>query len=86
MKQLRWIWDSDDGLILELMTQGGDADIARRIALEIRIFQAYAATAAYVIGKTAVMSAGVTVLSGFNCKNRFLTADATKGPWYCKDP
>jgi ATP-dependent Clp protease protease subunit len=76
-KQLRSVWDGDDDLILELMTQGGDADIARRIALEIRIFQAYAAKAAYAVGKTAVMSAGVTVLSGFDCKNRFLTADAT---------
>ncbi|RWC26398.1 MAG: hypothetical protein EOS27_25375 [Mesorhizobium sp.] len=77
MKQLGGVRANDEDLILELMTQGGDADTARRIALEIRIFQTYSGKDAYAVGKTAVMSAGVTIFSAFECADRFLTQDAT---------
>lgn len=77
IQQLGEVRAEGSDLILELMTQGGDADTARRIALELRIFQAYSGKAAYVVGKTAVMSAGITILAAFERSNRFLTADAT---------
>ncbi|MDQ2633450.1 MAG: ATP-dependent Clp protease proteolytic subunit [Pseudomonadota bacterium] len=77
MQQLGDVRANGEDLILELMTQGGDADTARRIALEIRVFQAYSGKNAYAVGKTAVMSAGVTIFSAFDCADRFLTQDAT---------
>ncbi|MCG7508408.1 ATP-dependent Clp protease proteolytic subunit [Mesorhizobium retamae] len=77
MKQLGDVRASNEDLILELMTQGGDADTARRIALEIRVFKTRSGKNAYAIGKTAVMSAGITIFSAFDCANRFLTPDAT---------
>jgi ATP-dependent protease ClpP protease subunit len=77
MKQLGDVRANDEDLILELMTQGGDADTARRIALEIRVFQTYSGKNTYVVGKTAVMSAGITIFSAFECADRFLTQDAT---------
>ncbi|WP_189397874.1 hypothetical protein, partial [Mesorhizobium sp. M2D.F.Ca.ET.178.01.1.1] len=77
MKQLGAVRASDEDLILELMTQGGDADTAKRMALEIRVFQRYSGKSAYVVGKTAVMSAGVTIFSAFECADRFLSPDTT---------
>jgi ATP-dependent protease ClpP protease subunit len=77
MKQLGDVRANGEDLILELMTQGGDADTARRIALEIRVFQTYSGKDAYAVGKTAVMSAGVTIFSAFECADRFLSQDAT---------
>jgi ATP-dependent protease ClpP protease subunit len=59
------------------MTNGGDADIARRMAQEIRLFKAYSSHQAFCVGKTIVYSAGITVLSAFDRANRYLTADAT---------
>lgn len=63
-------------LMLELNTQGGDADIARRIASEIRYFLAEPDREGYVIGKSYVYSAGVTILAAFPKHCRFLTDDA----------
>ncbi|RUX44360.1 peptidase S14 [Mesorhizobium sp. M4A.F.Ca.ET.050.02.1.1] len=77
MKQLGAVRANDEDLILELMTQGGDADTAKRMALEIRVFQRYSGKSAYVVGKTAVMSAGVTIFSAFECADRFLSPDTT---------
>jgi hypothetical protein len=70
MKQLGDVRANNEDLILELMTQGGDADTARRIALEIRVFQIYSGKNAYAVGKTAVMSAGTTIFSAFECADR----------------
>lgn len=47
------------------------------MALEIRVFQRYSGKSAYVVGKTAVMSAGVTIFSAFECADRFLSPDTT---------
>lgn len=77
MNQLGQVRSKNEDLILELMTTGGDADAARRIALEIRIFKSHSGREAYCVGKTIVYSAGITVLSAFDCANRYLTADTT---------
>jgi ATP-dependent protease ClpP protease subunit len=66
---------SGEPLMLELNTEGGDADIARRIASEIRYFLSEGRTG-YVIGKSYVYSAGVTILAAFPRETRFLTDDA----------
>ncbi len=68
--------NAQEDLILELNTNGGDADIARRIALEIRLFTRHSGRDAYCVGKSSVYSAGVTIFAAFPIKGRFLTEDA----------
>ena len=67
---------SGQDLILELNTIGGDADVARRIALEIRLFARHSGRTASCVGKTYVYSAGVTILAAFRKERRYLTEDA----------
>jgi ATP-dependent protease ClpP protease subunit len=63
-------------LILEITSEGGDADTARRIALEIELFLRDSDKQAYVIGKTIIYSAAITILAAVPVSNRFLTPDA----------
>lgn len=65
-----------EDMIMELNTGGGDADAARRIALEVRLFAQHSGRQAYCVGKTKVYSAGVTILAAFARNCRFLTEDA----------
>ena len=76
---------SDGPLLLELTTEGGDADIGRRIALEMRLLLeslgaaggAAGARRVCFLGKTIVYSAGVTVMSAFPVADRYLARDAS---------
>jgi ATP-dependent protease ClpP protease subunit len=61
-------------IVFELSTSGGDADVGRRIAQEIRAWRGGGA-ALYFLGKSYVYSAGVTVMAAFARERRFLTAD-----------
>ena len=63
-------------LLFELTTTGGDADVGRRIALELRLLGESRGEPVSFLGKTVVYSAGVTVMSGFPVARRFLSADA----------
>lgn len=63
-------------LLLELTTTGGDADVGRRIALEVRLLRESRGEPVVFLGKTVVYSAGVTVMSAFPPADRYLTADA----------
>jgi ATP-dependent protease ClpP protease subunit len=63
-------------LVTEINTDGGDADAARRIALEVRLFREHFGQRAYCVGKSNVYSAGVTIFASFAKPNRFLTDDA----------
>jgi ATP-dependent protease ClpP protease subunit len=65
----------DKAVVLELTTEGGDPDIARRIALEIRLCRDWHNQETYFVGKTIVYSAGITILSAFPLARRYLTAD-----------
>lgn len=62
-------------IVFELSTQGGDADIGRRMAQEIRLWREQRQADLYFLGKTFVYSAGVTVMSAFPVERRFLTDD-----------
>jgi len=62
--QLRRAQENGGPIVLELTTQGGDADAARRIALEIRLCRSWLRLQTKFIGKTAVMSAGVPETRG----------------------
>ena len=66
----------DGPVVLELTTTGGDADIPRRIAADIRLARDHGGLDLYFLGKTTVYSGGVTVMSAFPVDRRFLTRDA----------
>lgn len=61
-------------IVLELSTSGGDADIGRRIAQEVRMWQ-NSGLEVFFLGKTYVFSAGITIMSAFAPSHRFLTTD-----------
>ncbi|MDX6805689.1 peptidase S14 [Terrihabitans rhizophilus] len=65
---------TDEPLVMDLTTMGGDADIGRRIALEVRIVQD-SGRPAYFLGKSSVFSAGVTIMGAFPASSRFLDRD-----------
>lgn len=62
-------------IVLELSTSGGNADIGRRIALEVQLWQSHAGRELYFLGKSFVFSAGTTIMSAFLPANRFITTD-----------
>lgn len=67
--------DAGGPILFEIDTLGGDADIGRRIALELRLGLERGQDL-WLLGKTTVYSAGVTVLSGLPVERRFLSRDA----------
>ena len=66
----------ESDVIVEITTSGGDADLARRMALEVRRARAERRGRLRFLGKTEVYSAGVTVMSAFPREDRYLTEDA----------
>src|SRR5688500_14023868 len=67
----------DDPIAIELTTLGGDAEMGRRAMLEIDLARERLDGRRLVcLGKTAVYSAGVTMMSAFPREDRFLTSDA----------
>jgi ATP-dependent Clp protease, protease subunit len=77
--RLREIEESDDDLVLELTTLGGDAEMARRIVLEIdrvrRQRRARGRGRFLFLGKTIVYSAGITIMAAFPPADRWLSGD-----------
>ena len=65
----------DEPVAVELMTMGGDAEMGRRLALEIRLARERLNRRIVFIGKTTVYSAGVTAMAGFPHEDRYLTRD-----------
>jgi ATP-dependent protease ClpP protease subunit len=76
LKQCREVPVGDTPIAVELMTFGGDADIGRRIGVEIRLARTRLQRRFIFIGKTVVYSAGVTIMSAFPRADRFLTHEA----------
>ncbi|MCR5872885.1 hypothetical protein LRS10_00940 [Phenylobacterium sp. J426] len=60
-------------LVLELTTTGGDADIGRRIAADVRLFRERTGRRTIFLGKSVVYSAGVTIMSAFPRTDRWLS-------------
>ncbi|HMJ92749.1 MAG TPA: peptidase S14 [Allosphingosinicella sp.] len=73
---LRKAEDGEGDVALELTTLGGDAEMARRIVLEIGLARKRTGKRFLFLGKTVVYSAGVTVMSAFPREDRWLTEDA----------
>jgi len=76
LQRLEAVREARQHLVMELCTDGGDADVARRIAMEVRLFSRHSGKQAFCVGKTTVYSAGVTILAAFPRHSRFLTEDA----------
>jgi ATP-dependent protease ClpP protease subunit len=62
-------------LVLELSTTGGDADIGRRIADDVRLLRETGRPTRF-FGKTMIYSAGATIMGGFLRDDRWLSRDA----------
>jgi len=64
-------------LIVELTTLGGDAEIARRMALELDLARERIHPRRIVfLGKTTIYSAGATIMGAFPRNARFVTEDS----------
>jgi ATP-dependent protease ClpP protease subunit len=66
----------DGAIVVELTTLGGDADMARRIGLELRLAREIKKRRVQFVGKTVVYSAGVTIMANVPAVDRFLSRDA----------
>ena len=63
-------------IALEVCTLGGDAEVGRRMVLEIGLARERLKGQRLIfIGKTIVYSAGVTIMSAFPRDDRFVTSD-----------
>lgn len=62
-------------LVLELSTVGGDAEVGRRIADDVRLLREAGCSARF-LGKTVIYSAGATIMGGFLRSERWVTRDA----------
>ncbi|MFN3668097.1 MAG: peptidase S14 [Brevundimonas sp.] len=62
-------------LVLELGTTGGDAEVGRRMAEDVRLFRERTGRRALFLGRTTVYSAGVTIMAGFRREDRWLSRD-----------
>jgi ATP-dependent protease ClpP protease subunit len=76
LDQLKPLRGRSDPLVMELSTAGGDADLARRIAEEIRLCREVAGMDLYFVGKAMVYSAGVMIMAAFPQTQRYLSRDA----------
>jgi ATP-dependent protease ClpP protease subunit len=63
-------------VIVEVTTPGGDAELARRLVLDIAIARKRFRRLVFV-GKTQVYSAGITIMSAFPKEDRFLSRDCS---------
>ena len=66
--------DGEGALALELTTTGGDADVGRRIAADMRLFREQTGRRTLFLGKAVDYSAGVTIMSAFPREDRWLAA------------
>ena len=73
--QLLPVMELDGSILIELFTDGGDAEIGRRLAAEVRLLHREHGRDTWFLGKTLVASAGVTVMAAFPREKRWLTRD-----------
>lgn len=76
LEQLDKILDKDGPIVFELTTAGGDADLGRRIAHEVKCCHRNLDKELYFFGKTTVYSIGAVIMSAFPVQYRFLEKDA----------
>ncbi|TPG56064.1 ATP-dependent Clp protease proteolytic subunit [Sphingomonas glacialis] len=64
---------SEGTIVIALTTLGGDPEVARTMADDIRLLGEYDQREILFLGKVAVYSAGATFMAGFPVDRRFLT-------------
>ena len=65
---------TDNGpLVVSITTLGGDPEMARAMADDVRLIREYTGRETLFLGKVAVYSAGATFMSGFPADKRWLT-------------
>lgn len=73
--QLLPVLEIEGAILVELFTDGGDAEIGRRLAEEVRLLRQQHGRDMWFLGKTLVASAGVTIMAAFQKDKRWLTRD-----------
>ena len=63
----------DYPLVVSITTLGGDPEMARAMADDIRLIREYTGRETLFLGKVAVYSAGATFMAGFPADKRWLT-------------
>ncbi|MBY0519846.1 MAG: ATP-dependent Clp protease proteolytic subunit [Sphingomonas sp.] len=63
----------DGALVIAITTLGGDPEVARTMADDIRLLEEHDGREILFLGKVAVYSAGATFMSAFPVERRFLT-------------
>lgn len=76
LDQLKPLRGQEQPLVFELSTSGGDVDVARRIAEEVRLCREVGGMDLHFIGKAMVYSAGVMIMAAFPVQRRYLSRDA----------
>jgi len=76
LEQLKPLRGKTEPLVFELSTTGGDADVARRVAEELRLCREVGGMDVYFVGKAMVYSAGVMIMAAFPMPKRYLSRDA----------
>ena len=74
--QLLPVLEVEGSILVELFTDGGDAEIGRRLAEEVRLLRLQQGRDVWFLGKTLVASAGVTVMAALPKDKRWLTRDS----------
>jgi ATP-dependent protease ClpP protease subunit len=77
LHQVLPVLDVPGAIVVELFSSGGDADVGRRLAQEVRLLRQAHGRDLWFLGKTLVASAAVTVMAAFPRDRRWLTRDAT---------
>jgi len=77
LSQLAETEKSSGDIALQITTPGGDAELGRRLILEVQAARQRLGDRRFLfLGKTQIYSAGVTLMSAFPCRDRYLTRDA----------
>jgi ATP-dependent protease ClpP protease subunit len=76
LEQMDAARDQSGPIVVELTTPGGDADVGRRIAADVRLLREQTGRAPLFFGKTTVYSAGATIMSGFRQEDRWMDRHA----------
>lgn len=77
LDQLAQLSGNEEIVAVEISTLGGDAEIGRRMILEMDLVRERLPNCRFVfIGKSAVYSAGTTLMSAFPVRDRFMTGEA----------
>lgn len=75
LDQVGTVAAGEEPIAVEVTTTGGDAEIGRRLALEVKLARERLKRRLIFVGKTVVYSAGATLMGGFPREDRYLTDD-----------